>query len=317
MIGLTNRYKRRLLQAALMSLIATLLLMLHFSRPPAANLFQQSLFEASHVPIFGIIAISLLFATPKHWRTTWKLATAMAIAIGLGLISESAQIPIERDASFSDLISNALGAAGFLAIAIATKKVGFTTSLRRISALVVGLILLLCGLSQFIGVSAAYVVRNWQFPVLIDFDSPLMNTFVTTQNSTLESGASSEFGRSFQKVRLRSGYWPGLIFHDIRPDWRKYSALAIDLALNGPEPLDINIRVHDRRHSNSDQLFRDRFNRSITISPGEQTLRISLVDIRNAPMEREMNLAKIDGIVIFCDARNAGREFYIAEIRLE
>ena len=286
--------------------------MLHFLRPPAANLLQQSLFDALHVPLFGIIAIALFFATPHHWPTTWRLTTAMGTTISLGIISESVQIPAARDASLSDLIADTSGAAGFLAIAMATRKVGLATSRRRISALIIGLILLVGGLFPFIKVSAAYVVRNWQFPVLVNFDSPLMNTFVTTQHSTLESGVSAEFGRSFHKVRLRSGYWPGLIVHDIRPDWHTYSALAIDLALDGPEPLDINIRVHDRNHSKSDQLYRDRFNRSIALSQGMHTLRIPLADIRDAPIGREMNLAQIDGIVIFCHAAATRGENFIS-----
>ena len=116
---------------------------------------------------------------------------------------------------------------------------------------------------------------------------------------------------------MNDGPWPGLIIHDIRPDWRDFSTLVIELGLEELRPLDINIRVHDQQHRNGEQPYRDRFNRTFELTKGADTIRIPLAEIRDAPQGRPMDLGQIDGIVIFCHARDSGREFRIGEIRLE
>ena len=78
----------------------------------------------------------------------------------------------------------------------------------------------------------------------------------------------------------------------------------------------MNVRVDDR-DNRSTQHFDGRFNRKITLSAGRQLLHIKLADIRNGPVERQMNLRKIDRVVIFGTEEDAGRSFILHEIRLE
>ncbi len=119
------------------------------------------------------------------------------------------------------------------------------------------------------------------------------------------------------KVTFESGPWPGLVFHDIWPDWSEYSFLVIELGLDDPSPLDIHVRVHDRIHSLGNQPYDDRFNMTYTLENGSQVIRIPLGVIRAAPRTRQLDLSRIHGVVLFATRAETGRMFELVEIRLE
>ena len=81
--------------------------------------------------------------------------------------------------------------------------------------------------------------------------------------------------------------------------------------------MEVSIRVHDEAHRVGEQPHHDRFNIRHEIAPGEQTTRIPLQTIKHAPQGREMDLSKIDGIVVFTSAEYAGRSFDLISLRLE
>lgn len=303
----------------MLAISAGLLLSLHYFAPPATGLWLFTFFNSLHVSVFAVIALSLFVAMSVFTGSTRAQSATIAgiIAIVLGIISEAAQIPGPRDASVEDLLSNTGGAIGALLVVLATTGDRSASKISRVVFFVAGSAILLAALLPMILVSAAYLERNYRKPLLVSFDSRFARTFIRTQNATLELLVQSPAKRKIGQVSLDNGAWPGLIFHDIWPDWRPYSVLTIDLALAGDAPLDINIRVHDRLHKQGDQPYRDRFNMTHAMQPGRYTLRIPLEKIRNAPKGRKMDLSQIDGIVVFCSPKNAGRQFDLLEIRLE
>ena len=298
---------------------AALLLLLHLYQPANTGLWAQTFFNSMHVPVFGIVAISLYVATATkaRWSFLKRAAIVLAMVFVLSLLSEAAQIPGPRDASVKDLISDWLGAiaALFFVHAFAADKT--LSRGRRIASALIGTAVLLVALSSLIGVSAAYLERGYQRPVLVSFDAHFGRYFRRTQNASLQLIRDTADARQIGQITLHDGAWPGIIFHDIWPDWRSYSTLIIEFGLAGDAPLDVHVRVHDREHKLGDQSYDDRFNQTITLQPGRHTLRIPLKDIRNAPGNRSMDMSHINGIVIFCSAKNAGRAFQLLEIRLE
>lgn len=303
----------------LLAIGAGLLLSLHFFHPLAGGLWHRTFFNSLHVLVFSFIALALFAATNVFTGKgfTHNAIIAGSTAIALGLVSEAAQIPGPRDASIEDIIADASGAIGGLLIALASNSAAFASWKARSGFYLAGTAILLAALIPLISVSAAYIERSHEYPVLVSFDSNFARTFVRIQNATLTIVARPTASRKVGQVSLHDGAWPGLIIHDIWPDWRNYSFLIIHLALAEEEPLDINIRVHDRWHKLGDQPYSDRFNMTLAMQPGQHRLRIPLEKIRSAPQERQMDLSKIDGIVLFCSPKDAGRQFELLEIRLE
>ena len=301
------------------TLIAVLILTLHFFRPVQGGLWFQVFFDSLHVPVFGLIAVAvfMITGTIEAWRLRQRLLVTAVSVFVISILSEAAQIPGPRDASFEDLVADWFGATGFVLLALAVharRHIGRSAS--RVYALA-GSAVLLIALSDLALTSAAFLERNARVPMLVTFDSYLGQRFIRTQNAVLERVSDGTGNNSRAKIRLGNGAWPGVIFHDIWPNWSSYSTLLFELEAIGDEPLEINIRVHDHAHKQGSQPYSDRFNSRLTLRPSPQTFRIPLETIANAPKTRSMDLARIDGIVIFGSSKVAGRQFWLSDIRLE
>ncbi len=283
------------------------------------GLWWLTFYDSLHVMVFAVIALTVFvgiqaFTSRSHVQNA---VIAGITTIFFGFVSEAAQIPGPRDASLGDLLSDAAGATGTLLLLLAAGSSTTMTSRSRVALSISGTSILLAALFPFISVSAAYIERNHNEPILFSFDSSFSRKFVRMQNARLEVFDQSPGSRKAGQISLNKGAWPGIIFHDIWPDWRPYSTLIIDLGLAGEPSLEVNIRVNDRLHKLGNQPRNDRFNKTISLHPGRQTLRISLDEIQYAPKERRMDLSQIEGIVIFCSSAYAGRHFELLEIRLE
>lgn len=101
------------------AVITVMLATVFAPRPAAVGLWLHTLFEWLHVPIFGLISLALLALMRKSWPTSQAFGMALLGAVLLGVLSEAIQIPMRRDASWEDIISNGAGAAGFLLAAYA------------------------------------------------------------------------------------------------------------------------------------------------------------------------------------------------------
>lgn len=298
------------------SIIVVLMLIVQFARPSMGGLWLQTLYESLHVPVFGVIAVCVLLITPAHWGGRNRLIATMAAVIGLSVLSEAAQIPTNRDASSADLIADLLGAAGFVCIAIVFARSFSVRKVRRPYLVLLGVALIAWPLLPLAKVSAAYVERHQIMPSLVRFDARFASTFFRMQNAELTEQRDDSPGSVAANILLKDGPWPGIVFNDLWPNWEPYAALIIDIENPDADALRINVRVHDRDHRD-DPRYNDRFNRRVELAPGRQPLRIMLTDIQGAPAHRQMNMAEIDGLVIFATRQESGRRFVLHEIRLE
>ena len=170
------------------------------------------------------------------------------------------QRPLARDASWEDVVADAIGVVLALAVYAMFEKRSPLRRWHRFAALVVAISCVAIFVMPIVRMTRAYVHRNGQFPVLADFHSRIELYW------TLSVGVQSRDRRR----RARGGVWrpksfPGVAFHEPVPDWRRYKTLAIDVENPAAEPLKLVVRVHDRRHN---RMFNDRFNRNFTLARG-------------------------------------------------
>lgn len=295
--------------AAIMALFAPLLVY----RPGHPGLLLQTLFEWSHVPVFGLISLCLLALMPKSLPVGYRFALAFLVSLILAALSEAAQIPTSRDASWEDLLSDAVGAASFLMAAFAIGKRPLTAVLWAVPA---GVILVWSAM-QLITVSHAITKRNFEFPVIFDGDIDTNSTLVRLQNVETETQLSNAHAQKYTRVELSGAFWSLLEFHDVYPNWNEYTNLLLDLEIEGDTAMDINIRIHDRTHRSGDQDQSDRFDRKFTLLPGRNKVHIRIRDIANAPHHRRMDMTEVDALVVYSAFRNAFRVLRVYEIRLD
>ncbi len=97
-------------------------------------------------------------------------------------------------------------------------------------------------------VTAAYVERSQISPSLVRFDTRFARVFFRLQNTDLRKISDTDDDSVYAEISLKDAPWPGIVFHDLWPDWESHTTLLV--AIENPEakPLPINIRVHDREH---------------------------------------------------------------------
>lgn len=292
---------------------AALLLIIHFYTPPRGGLWLKELFDSAHVLAFGLIALSVFASLPASISLGARAATALGISVFLGVASEAAQIPVARDASWHDLISDWCGSAAFLGLAVAISAPTTVTFRVRSALILLSLLLLGWALRQITLTALAYLERYRQLPVLVHFESGFTDTFMRRQNVHV---ARTNADPAAVRVELLDAPWPGLVFHEPWPDWRDFGAVVVDLEISGDTVFNLNVRINDRQHVDNGQAYTDRYNGQFQLSPGSHELRIDLDDVMAAPRDRDMDMSQVDGIILFGRKEDAGRTFTLRQIRL-
>jgi len=302
-------------------LLAALLLFLVFGEAPDRTRFWKELFNLGHAPLSGVLALII-----RGWIAGRDTAAARAagpraslVAFGatvaLGAAVEALQVlQSDRSATWSDMGRNAAGAASFLllrdAVALRRRR-GASRAAGRAAwaAGLAGLALLAGSGVGFARTVSLYVERHRAMPTLFNLDGAWWERELIDQGRNRLTPSAG-----LARLELEPGEYPGLAFDEPYPDWRGYRHLALTIVSDLDAPLTMAIRVHDARHN---QRFEDRFNRRLVVRPGENTFRIPLDDIRRAPRGREMDLARIRGIMIFSRRLDHPTHVSLGPLRLE
>lgn len=314
-------------RAPVMAAAAILILLLSvvFAPLPGGAAWLSRLHDSAHGPVFGCIAVLALIAL-RRWTPFANLdrivqyAIVLIAASLLGLLTEIAQIPAGRDASWSDLWRDALGAFAFLMMFSAFDDRAQADGWRRGVLLTLGLALTAYLVSPIVIAAIKYRERSAAFPVLADFARNPDRFFVWRHDVLLDFAPPPAALRkpnelSAARVRFLHAEYPGLEFHEPSPDWRSYSTLAIEIANAQSHDLHLVVRVHDAHHN---QQFEDRFNRRFTVRAGERDVfRFALADIERAPQGRRMDMERIAGIVVFRADEGPAEEMYLLRLWLE
>jgi VanZ family protein len=316
--------KRRLA----LPLVGILLVAVVLAPIPGGTRWIGALHDTAHGPIFGCVALLLLMAMRRGARAgrmrPWtQYAAAFCGSALLGVATELVQIPVGRDATFSDAALDVLGALAFLALFAA-----FDPALQQARALrsriVLGLIavpLLLVVVSPGVNAATAYARRADRFPVLADFSTRFDDYFIHPQWSVLTlAAAAREYarydGERALRVQFQPGPYPGVDFPEPAPDWSGYTTLALDITNPHSSPFELLLRVHDASHT---KYYEDRFNKVLRVAPRTRaTLRVPLEEIRSAPQGRTMDMRRITDVLFFrTDASAAVPDIYVTRIWLE
>ncbi|HEY6124592.1 MAG TPA: hypothetical protein VIV63_08065, partial [Steroidobacteraceae bacterium] len=267
--------------------------------------------NAGHAPLFFMVTLGVLLTMREHPRFPGARLYALAglIGVGAGFLSEVIQKPLARDASWEDVVADTIGVVCALAsYALFDRRLKLRTW-QKLGVLAVSLSCIAIFITPIVRMTRAYVHRNGQFPVLADFHSRIELYW------TLSVGVNREIVNNALDVELVAEEFPGVAFHEPVPDWRRFKILVIDVENPDTVPLNLGVRVHDRRHNRS---FNDRFNRRFNLAAGERrTLRIPLEDIRNGPRLRLMDMAHISDITLFRGGPAGSRHLRVYSLRLE
>ena len=286
---------------------AALLALVQFASLPATPKIFGVLNNLAHAPVFAAVFL-LLLAWVKP-RTNGRDMLAYTIAfLGTclaGLGTELLQIRTDRDASLSDVATDALGAGVALCLTVfreLSKPRRAPRFALRLLALSAGIALLLVALRPLGAALRGYAARAAAFPTLMQFESEADLYFVEFRGSETGrvAGPASASGwgeQSALRIRFLGDDWPAVSVYEPSPDWRGYRQLCIDVANPGAIAVSIGIRVDEIGRG---QRYDDRFNREFTLAADtRRVIGIPLEDIASSPALGRLDLSRVGALVLF------------------
>lgn len=319
--------------------VGILVALVAWARPPADTFLWKALFDAGHAVVSGYLALvfwRLIVAWNGHARASGRdyfLAFVLTLASGLAI--EIVQIFLPRDADLGDLLRNFLGTLAFLLAAWACERDPGGPFRRgwlpRTTVLTTSALLLMLAFVPVGRIASSYAQRDTAFPRLCDFDSDWEDPFIRLVEARLERiprpdawehGAGSPGRRKpavagadkVARVTFQQATYPGFTIKEPFPDWRAYRDLVFEVFSKLPGPVELVLRIDDAHHN---QLYSDRFNRTLTVVPGANVFRIPLAEVRSAPQSREMDMRHIAKVVVFAVEPPAPFSLDLDAFRLE
>lgn len=293
--------------AATILAVAALLAIVQFASLPATPRILGVLNNFAHGPVFGTLALVVLFWLRRRRpaRAWHAYAIALLVSAAAGLALEVLQIYSRRDASLGDVLANILGAGSFLCIAAYFDRSLWQPPARpsaRLPVLIAGGAQLLTLLLPVGEALLAYAARASQYPTLMQFASARDLYFIEQRGCEItltESPAGSDESVPAQALRIRflGDDWPGIFHFEPSPDWRPFSQLRIDVTNPGEAELVLGLRIDDRGHGLE---FEDRFNAEFPLAAAtRQVISVPLADIQSGPAGRQLDLSRVGGIALF------------------
>ncbi len=299
--------RRRRARWAWTCVALALLALVHLVGPPRRTLAWVTALDVGHAPLFGAIALAMLqflLASPFASRGRARLyGLAWLAAVALGAGSELLQLGADRNPDPRDVWSDALGAAAcLLAASTFDPHTPFSAASRKRARAIcraLALLLLLLAFAPAVRVADSYAARAAAFPALCDFAGTWEADFIATHRAGFAYTSSTrQDGAEVPALRLdfEPALYSAFKLIEPYPDWTGYQRLRLVLRSELDHPVDLVLRIHDRAH---DDRYADRFNRRLTILPGQNAFAIPLDEIRRAPDAREMDLSAIARLSVF------------------
>ena len=318
------KHVRALQMAAVAALLAATVL----AQTPNGPVFLHVAQKLAHPVVFGIcslLILSLRHRLPLHdmsLRIT-EYASAFAITVGAGVMSEIAQGFTHRDPSIIDVLRDSLGAATALAGHCFVSGTGASGPRRgrgvRMGAGVVCALGFVAASAPMVWCLAAYANRDLHAPVLWQPRSALDMYFADARGCELRDyGALATPDNTPPSlcVALPSSEGSaGFVLREPYPDWRGRSTLMIDLSNPTSQALQLTVRVNDRSHNQEEQ---DRYNRSFVVAAQMRcVIAIPVAEIAAAPRGRRMDLEHIAHMAVFRSGRSGDARLVLRRIWLQ
>lgn len=272
--------------------------------------------DLGHIVAFAVWT-RLLMHQPRlaalRWR--WQFILALGLVLAVGGTVEVLQGTFGRYPSWADMGRNLLGALIVLGFWVPARKA--LSHARRRAFQLFTLALLLLALVP-LGRSLCDEWQAWRsFPVLGDFEAPCeLDRWSGSADLSID-GHHSVSGRCALQADLSTARYSGAALHYFPGDWRGWRWLTFSVFNPDPEPIRLVCKINDHLHDISGYRFNDRFNRRVAIDPGWQRVRIDLADVRRAPADREMDLARVTEFNLFAVSLTHQRTIYLDRLVLE
>lgn len=276
----------------------------------------KDIWDTGHLVLFGLLSYGYFShqANANH-SIVYKVIFTFIACLVIGTTIEVIQLLVHRDFSRSDIINNIIGGyIGLLSLYLFNKQ----NTLKTKSITFV--LILFC-----IAVGLRHMERHLFDEFHIRQDFPLLSGFESKfemerwENSLSFIKRSTEFvkeGSHSLKVDFLPGRYPNIVLRHFKGDWSDFSTFSYSVYNPTDVTHRIKMKVSDQKHIKRGLRFNDRFNRSVSLKPGWNTITTPLNEIQQAPKHRSMDLHKIKSFSLFTDKLPQPLTLYIDNIHL-
>jgi hypothetical protein len=301
-----------------------------FGHLPGETLLWRELQNTGHIPLFGLLAIALLFIQRESTLYSdgrplagYLIAAGLSLVIGI-TVEFGQRLTKHHEPSIADAaydlagILIALGICAGLDPRMAPVWSRMRPGLRGAMIILAGGVFLAC-LFPVLDLANAYRERAAAMPVIMDFTAGWVRPFLQLRHASLSTDVPADVPQDvpdgrFATLRLKPGKYPGVSIVEPYSDWTGHASLAFEVYSPEPSPVNLVLRVHDRIHN---QSHSDRFTRRLVIKPGENRFHIPLAVIETAPAGRHMDMSRIAGLILYVTDISRPLTLYLGTWRLE
>lgn len=282
-----------------------------------SNRSIKYIWNFGHIIFYCILSSVLLLNWNKlklqsyYYQVFWIII----ITFFLGLIVEIIQADINRSPDMGDLLRNFMGS--FIALFfIAPKKNEIRFCKLCLSK---SILLLLIAFQILPGINFLRDERhaNIEFPLLSGFESKIELTRWTGDADFILSKETKNTGNSSLKIFLKTSKYSGIFLKYFPREWSLYNILSFKIFNPQNDFSKITFRIHDKKHTEGEQVYTDRFNKTCTLFKGWNTIEVNLDKVRNAPLKRKMNMNDIYGFGIFVTSQKKNKIIYLDDVVLK
>ncbi len=280
--------------------------------PGIAGPFWRVFEDTAHVLLFAaltpVLAVWLSGAGLLAGRSLLTVnACAWGLAVALGLAIEILQSLTGRDASWSDVLADTLGAAAGL-LALTAWQLRKRRRPACWFAAAASTAILIIGCQPLRQQLATQLEAQRALPVLLGDATPRALLNIEQRSATIQRMPPH------WRIQFQDGLpWPGITFEGWPRDWRHYRALALDLQNPDKNAVEIGLVVRDAQDSNS---YDNRFNTAFPLAAQEhRVITLPLEEVARTPGGRQLDLGAIRSVSIF-RTQGPGRSLLVREMRL-
>ena len=303
----------------LLSLVVAAAVAAHLFNPTDWPPLAIKLLHSLHGPGFSGVAVTVLWYLHSRHACVANYLIAAAITMGIGLISEIAQIPGPRNAQIKDLVIDGIGIVGALGVVASFDK-RVRSAIGKPAHILLPVVASVA--LAFTCVPTAwysYVLYSQQqaFPVLLSSEHSWELLTISKTGERKPRPVDAPPGWPTAGTAILHGTETGrrgifLSLHPL-PNWQGYSSLSFVVASAGDEFL-VSFCIRDMRpHS---KARRNRFCKRLPVNATPQRWVIEFEEIQAKMKNRPFDFSRVAAVVFSAARPGRNKELFIDDIRL-
>lgn len=277
----------------------------------------KRIWDVGHILFFVLFTFTLLqnWSFLRDKNLSKRLIIILLLTLILGLFVEFAQLLFHRLPESGDVWRDVLGALFALVFFFPQERSRWSKS-----GLIVKIILIVLLIYELENPFIAMLdekIAGEQFPVLSNFETPFESDRWEVDGKIKRFKEMSYEGHYCLQALLTPQKYSGITLKYFPENWQEYSKFSFSIFNPGPAKFRFTCRIHDLAHVRDGEVYQDRYNKTMSISPGWNLIEIPLKEIREAPQDRMMDLSKVVNFRIFISNLSEPFEFYIDDIHLK